>query len=445
MKRSALMILVVSLVAAGPLEGQGLRALIENLFIFSESADDPLFLQGSADEDDPLVRAHGEHFIPAAVGNNATLIQFLTTAVGTNIANIPISSTSGGVTYRFEAGVPIPTSTSPGPIIGERAQTLGRGRVLVGANVTRLKFKSIRGIQMDNIILNFTHENVDFAGCDAQFNGDCSLMGIPNLENDFIQLDLDLDLDVTATTFVLSYGLLDRVDIGAVVPIISTSLRGTSRAQVFPFGGPTAVHFFEGTQDDPTLTASQSVAGSASGVGDIAARLKIGISESSTARFAILGEARFPTGSEEDLLGSGELIVRGLGIVSAQFGDFSAHGNIGYAYHESAQINDAVLATVGFDQVMSPWATFALDLQAELQVGDNKLGIPEDVQFDTPFARRISPTTIPDMRDDIINAAAGFKFTTPSGLTIVTNTIWPLNRGGLRPDVVWTAGLEFSF
>ena len=200
MKRSALVMVMVSLVMVAPVEAQGLRELISNLFIFSESADDPLFLQGTADQDDPLVKAHGNHFVPAAVGNNATLIQFLTNAVGTNISNIPISSTSGGVTYRFEAGVPIPTSTSPGPIIGERAQTLGRGRLLVGANVTRLKFKSIRGVQMDNIILNFTHENVDYAGCDADYGADCSLMGIPNLENDFIQLDLDLDLDVTATT-----------------------------------------------------------------------------------------------------------------------------------------------------------------------------------------------------------------------------------------------------
>lgn len=446
MKRSALVLSVVTLMAAAPLHGQGLRELIGNLFIFSENAEDPLFLQGTADQNDPAIRAHGNHFVPAAVGQNATLIQFLTTSVGTNISNIPISSTSGGVTYRFEAGVPIPTSTSPGPIIGERAQTLGRGRLLVGANVTRLKFKAIRGVQMDNIILNFTHENVDFGdACDQQFGGDCSLYGIPNLENDFIQLELDLDLDVTATTFVLSYGLLDRVDIGAVVPIISTTLRGSSRAQVFPFGGPNSVHFFAGTPENPTLVASQSVTGSASGVGDIAARLKIGVSESENTRFAILGEARFPTGSEEDLLGSGEVIVRGMGIVSAQLGPFAPHANVGYAYHESENINDAVLATVGFDQQVAPWATLALDLQAELQVGDSKLGIPEDVQLEVPFARRIRPTTIPEMRDDIVNAAAGFKFTTPSGLTIVTNTIWPLNKGGLRADVVWTAGIEFSF
>jgi hypothetical protein len=25
------------------------------------------------------------------------------------------------------------------------------------------------------------------------------------------------------------------------------------------------------------------------------------------------------------------------------------------------------------------------------------------------------------------------------------NGAWPLNRGGLRPDVLWTLGLEYNF
>ncbi|MCZ6858277.1 MAG: hypothetical protein O7F70_09775, partial [Gemmatimonadetes bacterium] len=77
--------------------------------------------------------------------------------------------------------------------------------------------------------------------------------------------------------------------------------------------------------------------------------------------------------------------------------------------------------------------------------GDSKVTIPDPLTIDEPFRRLIEPTSVPDMRDDIINASLGFKFTTTSGLTIVTNSIWPLNSGGLRPDVLWTAGLEYSF
>jgi Putative MetA-pathway of phenol degradation len=439
-------VMLWTVLSAAPAQAQGLRDLIGQLFIFGSGDQGQLHLAGTADPNNPIaVQAHADHFVPAAVSSNGSLIGFLTDAVSTNIANIPINATSSGVTYRFEAGVPVRTSSSPGPIIAERAQTLGRGRVLVGANVTRLSFKTIRGISMDDIELRFTHVNADFAGCDAVFGDDCTLMGVPTLENDFIQMDLALDLAVTATTFVLTYGLHDRIDIGAVLPIISTKLRGTSQAQVVPFGGPTAAHFFAGTDTNPDLFANTSIDGSASGVGDIAARMKISISESQQARFAILGDVRFPTGSEEDLLGSGHIAVRGLGIVSTQFDAFSAHANIGYVYRGGETQNNAVLATVGFDQVMAPWATIALDVSSELQIGESKLQLPEPVVIERPFRRIITPSTIPNIRDDIINASAGFKFTTPSGVTLIANSIWPLNKAGLRTRLTWTAGLEYNF
>ena len=37
------------------------------------------------------------------------------------------------------------------------------------------------------------------------------------------------------------------------------------------------------------------------------------------------------------------------------------------------------------------------------------------------------------------------QLTAVAGLTVIANTLWPLNRGGLRPDVIWTAGLEYNF
>jgi hypothetical protein len=174
-------------------------------------------------------------------------------------------------------------------------------------------------------------------------------MGVPVLENDFIHLDLSLDLRVTAALFVLSYGLLDWMDIGVAIPVISTSMRGTSAAQVVPFGGDEATHFFGGTPSNPDLGASRFVEGSSSGLGDIAARLKIGFAQSDKAGFGILADARFATGSEEDFLGSGHTSIRGLGIVSGLFGNFSPHANVGYVYRSGDMQTDAVLATVGFD------------------------------------------------------------------------------------------------
>lgn len=417
-------------------QGGGLRDKISELFVFTPGQQ-PLFLGGAG--------VHANHFITSASSQNGILISFLGNAVGTNVAGIPVSATSGGTTFRFETGAPVRTSLSPGPVFAERAQTLGRGRVFVGANVNRLHFATLRGVGLDDIRLNFVHENVDTPACDSIEGRDCAPYGIPRLENDVIELQLALDLDMTVTSFFVSFGLLDRVDIGVALPIVSTSLVGTSNAQIISFADSLAAHFFGGTPANPVLTTSRSVAGSATGVGDVAVRAKVNLTQSERTGFAILGDARFPTGSAADLLGSGHFSARGLGILSARFGPFSPHANIGFLWRNSDSLNNAVLATVGFDHVMAPWATMAADLVSELQVGESKVQLPGPVTYDIPFRRTVQPTNIPNRRDDIINASFGFKFLTGSGITIITNTMWPVNRGGLRATVLWTAGLDYNF
>jgi len=61
------------------------------------------------------------------------------------------------------------------------------------------------------------------------------------------------------------------------------------------------------------MTAVAGMDGSASGVGDVAARLKVNVLQSNAFGAAILLDGRFPTGDEENLLGSGKFSGRGLG------------------------------------------------------------------------------------------------------------------------------------
>jgi len=427
-------------------DAQGLRDKISQLFIFG-SGSDPLFLAGSADPNNPAsIRAHGAHFVPSAVSENGSIIAFITTAIGGNVANAPIGSTSGGETFRFEGGVPVKTSTSSGAIFAERGQTLGRGRAVVGIGRTTSHLSSLRGVDLHHIEGFFTHQNVDFPGCDTTQAGlSCKLMGVPNLENDVMQFKLDLDLNVRVTTLYATVGLTDFIDLGLVLPVVSTSMTGQSTAQVIPFGGPTAAHFFAGTPASPVLTGARSVDGSSAGLGDVAARTKISILQTARTSVAVLGEARFATGDENELLGSGAFAARGLAIISAKFGSISAHGNTGYLYRAGITQSSAVVGTLGFDNLIADRVTLAADLVSELQVGKSKLQLPPTVQFDYPFKRTIDPTTIPNIADNIVNGSFGFKFATGNGFTIVTNALVPLNIGGLRANVTYTTALEYSF
>src|SRR5690606_39958752 len=130
------------------------------------------------------LRAHGSHFIPSAVGSNGTIIDFLGTSITTNVAQIPVSATSGGITFRFEGGTPVPTSRSAGPIFGERAQTLGRGRMLAGANSTGRAFSPLRGVDLHDSRLTFTHEYGVADGSVSVAARSCTLRGRTNGENE---------------------------------------------------------------------------------------------------------------------------------------------------------------------------------------------------------------------------------------------------------------------
>jgi hypothetical protein len=439
------LVTALMLLAGTPLHAQHLRDKLADLFIFGTGGA-PLNLGGTSDPNNPdSIRIHGNHFVPAAVASNGTVISFLTNSIGSNVANVPLSATSGGSTFSFQAGIPTRTSTSAGPVFGERAQTLGRGRILAGLTRTGVHFKTLRGVDLDHIRFTFTHANSDFAGCDSIAGGDCSLLGVPVLENETIDLNLALDVRLNVTGFLLTYGLTDRVDVGVAIPVVSVSLAGTSVAQITPFGPPPAVHFFGGTPENPILTASRSVDGSTTGLGDVDARVKLNLRQGEPLSAAVLADVRFPTGSETDLLGSGAFAVRALAILSAHFGSFSPHANVGYLYRGGDFENDAVLATMGFDHLLAPWATLAIDVISQLQVGDSPLQVPGPVQIEAPYQRTITPTVIPDTRDDLVDGSLGVKLTAAQGLTVVANGEWSLNRGGLRPDVIWTAGLEYNF
>jgi hypothetical protein len=439
-------LLLVAMGAAAPLHAQsGLRAKISQLFIFGPGAE-PLFLSGSADPNNSAaIQIHGTHFQPSSAADNASVISFVGYAIGGTVANLPVGSTSGGETFRFENGVPVKTSVSAGPIFGERATTLGRGRTTIGLNQSAFHLATLRGVDLNNINLVFTHENVTGPACDAIEAQSCAAFGVPLHENDVIDVRMSLDIDVHVSSFYMTYGVTDRLDFGVVVPVVSTNLRGDSFAQILPFGGGTVQHFFSGTPQQPVLDATRVVHGSAAGLGDVSARMKANLRRSDRTSVALLVDARFPTGSADDLLGAGTFAGRGLMVLSSQLGGVSPHANVGFLYRAGTRQNDAVLGTLGLDTQLATGVTLAADLLSEMEVGSSKLALPQQVVYSSPFRRTVNPTDIPETRDDIINGSFGFKLVPRTGVTGILNALFPLNRGGLRPGVTYTAGAEFNF
>jgi len=414
---------VLALCLATPLSAQDMRSTINQLFTFGDCGQ-PLCLD--------LPGGHGNHFIPAVTAGNKTVIGFLTDAISQSAANTPLSATSSGATFTLVGGLPVRSSTSAGPIFGERAQTLGRGRFYLGANVTGLQYTTINSAPLDNVLITFAHQDVGNPG-----------EGDPEFENDILQVRLNLDMSVTVASIFATWGILDFVDIGVAVPFVRTRITGTSEAQIEPFGS-IAVHRFGGTDTDPILRAATSASGTSSGIGDVVGRIKVNLGQGRRLGAAILADVRFATGDEKNLLGAGSSSVRVMAVGSAQFGNFAPHINTGYLSRTGGLQNDAVLATLGFDNLMTSWATFGADLITEWQVGDNPIKLPGDIVFIAPFQRRIPSISIPERRNNLINLATGVKFNVRGGTVLVLNAIAPLRKAGLQPDFIWTVGLEGS-
>lgn len=425
MRRCLLVALI--LLAGRSLAGQTLREQIRtDLFTFGNCGQ-PLCLAGA-------LPGHGSHFIPATQSAAGDILDLFANALAASVSNTPVGATSSGVTYQFVGGLPVKTSTSGGPIFGERAQTLGKGRVFLGANVTAQHFERLRGVRMDDIEFKFTHEDTP----------PLDTLGIPFFENDAIDVRIAMNVSLIVTTFVASYGLVDGVDLSVAVPVVHASVQGTSVATIIPAGFPSP-HRFGGSDSAPVMTAVAGMDGSATGIGDVAARLKINVTQSHVFGAAILFDGRFGTGDDQNLLGSGGFSGRGLGIISARLGTLAPHFNIGYVFRDAKHATNSIVATAGFDNAVASWATLAFDLLSEWQLGDSKLRIPGPVSYQVPFPRTVRPTNIPDQRDDFLSASVGFKFQTPRGILLTTNTLFPLRNSGMQPSVVWTAGLEYNF
>jgi hypothetical protein len=94
---------------------------------------------------------------------------------------------------------------------------------------------------------------------------------------------------------------------------------------------------------------------------------------------------------------------------------------------------------------MSDWATVAVDVISEWQVGGGGLRLPEEVRYQFPVVRTIVPTNIPNMKDHRAHGSFGMKFRVLGGPIVVANALVPLRRGGLESRLLWTLGLDGNF
>jgi hypothetical protein len=377
---------------------------------------------------------HSPHFFADSLKELGALSEDITSSLG----GFSVNSTVSSYTFDLELGMPVRSTNSLGPILSERATTLGARRLNVGFSYNRTEYKRFEGDDLNNLTLFFEHEDVL-----PKPNGDGILGPNPGLgvtsdvEVDRVRADIDIDLSQDVYTFYGTYGFLENLDIGVAIPIVSVDLSAESygsvaRKAVCVDGLPNCavtssdVHNFADPATPPEDSSFSSVKGSASGIGDILARGKYSVlredEDGWMPNFAVLGQVVFPTGDEDDLLGTGDWRGMPMLVTDKTFGPINPHINLGFEFVGGDSDLHNLKYFVGFDARLHERVTTVIDLLGRWEPSGDGVG------------------------DNLLDIAVGGKYNPFGSLVFVSNFIVPLNRNeGLRADFIWALGVEYTF
>jgi hypothetical protein len=382
----------------------------------------------------PTGQTHSAHFNSAF---QAEFTQF-GVALTSQIAAVPLPSPASGFTYEFDSnlGVFQRTSQSFGPILAERAETIGGGRFTFGFTFQDFSFDTIEGLSLDNIPAVFTHDSAELRGG----------------REDLVTTLNTVDARVNQFTTFLSYGLTDRLDISVAIPVVSTDLTVISDARVRRIGtNDPEIHFFREADDSVGDHRTFTAFGSASGIGDLTLRLK-GRLGGATA-FGL--DVRVPTGDEENLLGVGAPGVRPFMVLSRSSRAFSPHINLGYQWNgssvlggnpatgEASDLPDQGTYVFGADFGVSQRFTLVLDV-----IGSYLIDAPRLHQ--ETFHALDGTSTFPTVSFEtesynLLSGAVGFKLNVVENLLVDLNLLFNLDDNGLRDQITPLIGFEYAF
>ncbi len=382
--------------------------------------------------------SHSAHFNS---GFESEFSQFGTALTG-QIVSLPLPAPASGFTYQFDPGLGVFTrsTSSFGPILAERADTIGARRVSIGFAYQRLAFDSIENIDLQSVPAVFTHDNAELRGG----------------REDVITTVNSIDSKVSRSAAFITYGVTNDLDVSIAVPYITTDIVVTSDATVRRIGTTTPeIHFFRAVDDSIGDRRIYTAFGHASGIGDITIRMKQAIKKSPKNGIALGIDLRLPTGDENNLLGTGAPAVQPFAAWSATYGTFAPHINLGYQWNGSstlagdieagvsADLPDVAVYALGAVVSVHPRVTLALDVLGRYIIDSPRVRLEDFVALD---GHSVFPNIAFDTGSiNELSSAVGLKINVAGRLLLNTNLLMRLNSEGLRDKISPLVGIEYAF
>lgn len=436
----AMIAVCVVLLTAGQAAAQTRPTSLSTLF---EDIFGPNGLVLSSDDVQLDGSTHAAHF-NSAFQSDFRLVNIALTG---QLTVVPVPSPASGFTYKFDpaTGTFVRSTRSFGPILADRADTIGRGRIAVGFNSQFFSFDRLDGVSLRAVPAIFRHDAYQTTGG----------------RSDVIATVNTIAASVTQFSGALTYGVTDRFDVSLAMPIVRTRLSLLSNATIqrVGTGANLGVHYFH---DDAAIdhhgTARQFFTeASATGVGDVLVRAKSTLVREGGRAMAAGVDVRLPAGDEENLLGSGAAGVRPFAAFSASYRALAPHANVAYQWNgrsllagdiragRKADLPDSFIYAIGSDVSVNARLSLVADV-----IGQRVISSPRLSTFDFLATGPAGSVQLRDLRFQTASywattGAVGLKANVAPRLLINFNMRFAIGNSGLTDRLAPLIGAEWAF
>jgi hypothetical protein len=340
----------------------------------------------------------------------------------------PVASASSSVTYAYDPRLDTMQRREgvAGPIIGERAETIGRGQFNLAVTYSYVHLESIDGDDLDHLVNRATVDGraIVFPVRDGIELEDGRL-------TNFLPVRVVADLDVTAhiASASATYGLTPDLDVNLTVPLVRSSLDVSTDATA---PDPRLPGFALADPADG-IRRRFALDDSAFGIGDLLLRTKYVFLRGAPVDAAAGLGLSLPSGNQDDFHGIGSTQVQPQIILSRVLWDrVEALLNAGIDLHADDVDRSVPRWAVGGTARIAGPLTGAL-----VFLGRHELDAPVE-EIPTPFFFQIE-------RSDRYDASVGFRWQFAESGFLAANTIVALNDEGVRAAAIPTFGVEYAF
>ena len=350
-------------------------------------------------------------------------LAFLNEAVGSQVSELPVATPASGIIYTNDPklNLPVPSNETLGPVLTQRAETIGRHKVYIAFTYQYFLLQDIDGLSLKNLPIFLPLQT------------GTAVTATNNR----------LDLKANQFTGYVTYGLTGRIDLSVAVPVLDVHEQFTSSGVEFslvpPFGSATFNNI--------------SKAGEVTGVGDVTLAIKGRVWKPRHGGFSLGAEVRLPSGDALNFLGAGTIGFRPFGTLTYG-GRFSPHFNIAYEVNGSTdlitnsqggkgQLPNRLLYSGGADWGVTKWLTLAADVLEQRVFDAQRIKL---INFSISNPNLTFPSISP-FKDSYnrTDGSAGVKIKPFGNLIITGNVVVKLDHAGLRSRLVPLVGASYTF